>query len=436
MKNSEILQCLEELNIDMSKTELTEPERFKEKLRKVFWQLLEVCCGVSEEEIKGRLPRTDHLEYAKELHDPEQHGYVDMLFFQELRQLLKTCGVLDFSWKDLHMPKHKRLRIQLSAIFNLAKFREEQLKVYAELAEPRHEVLGLLEEKHVEHEHLAALLQQAQAASDIQMAEYDEVAAQCMELEREIAKSNKLQAAKREEAAQLKKQVNALKDELATSSWTLQELQAQEEGLAAQIVSSPDRRRRQLDEKKQALEHGKAETRRMQQEIADGKTKMVRLKQAIQDLKHTMVLQQEVLEEARKYQEAADKVQTTLLDVKNTQAKTDELEEKTDEAERSLMRLEEKLMHMRKQAKMKMDAVLDRIDIGNEQLLIVERERREAKARVEAGEAQVRTLQAQMEAERLEGQQELSKLVEEYRALEQFFYQRNDKRMAAVEAAK
>ena len=65
------------------------------------------------------------------------------------------------------------------------------------------------------------------------------------------------------------------------------------------------------------------------------------------------------------------------------------MEERTAEAERSLFRLEEKLIHMRKQGKMKMDAVNDRIDRGNEQLLIVERERREGKAQTEAAEAQV-----------------------------------------------
>ena len=44
---------------------------------------------------------------------------------------------------------------------------------------------------------------------------------------------------------------------------------------------------------------------------------------------------------------------------------------------------------MHRQSKMKMDAVQDNIDIAKEQLplLIVERDRREGLARVEAGEA-------------------------------------------------
>ena len=57
-------------------------------------------------------------------------------FFRALRDCMMTTGLPDFSWRDLHVPTAKRLRYQLSAVINLAKFREEQLKVYAELNEP------------------------------------------------------------------------------------------------------------------------------------------------------------------------------------------------------------------------------------------------------------------------------------------------------------
>ena len=49
---------------------------------------------------------------------------------------MTMAGYASFSWRDLHCPTPKRLRYQLSAIINLAKYREEQLRVYAELNEP------------------------------------------------------------------------------------------------------------------------------------------------------------------------------------------------------------------------------------------------------------------------------------------------------------
>lgn len=46
----------------------------------------------------------------------------------------QVCGVQDFSMKDLLAPEPKRVRRHLSAVINFAKFREERLVMYAELA--------------------------------------------------------------------------------------------------------------------------------------------------------------------------------------------------------------------------------------------------------------------------------------------------------------
>mmetsp|Transcript_10111 Transcript_10111/g.17899 ORF Transcript_10111/g.17899 Transcript_10111/m.17899 type:complete len:86 (+) Transcript_10111:3-260(+) len=84
---------------------------------------------------------------------------------------------------------------------------------------------------------------------------------------------------------------------------------------------------------------------------------------------------------------------------------------------------------------MKMVAVQDRLDIAKEQLLIVEKERREGMARVEAGESEVRALEAQMKAEQVKTEEEIADMIAEYKRLEDAFFKRNEKRMMAVEAA-
>jgi kinetochore protein Nuf2 len=434
LKNSDILQCMAEVGIEVTKTELTEPQRHKDKVRKIFWFLLDYCCGVTEEKFQGKAPKglSEIVpDNERELHD----DFVDILFFKEMRQFMKTCGINDFSWKDLHFPTAKRLRCQLSAIINMAKFREEQLDLYQQLNEPRTALLEVLEKLHMENEELRQQLEEVQAESSIKMEEFDRVAKECQELESEIARSNKLQASKREEATLLKKEVTTLKDELASATWTLQETQAEEEVLKGQVVSSPDRRKRELQEKKEYLEKEKEETRRLQQEIADGKAKTVRLQQAIKDLQDTMSLQRQVLDEASKYDDLKSQLEETTKEVEANQIKTAEVEESTEEAERSLFRLEEKLSHLRKQSKMKMDAVQDRLDVAKEQLLIVEKERRDGMARVEAGEAEVQALKEQMKAEQERTEEEIATMIAAYKELEEDFDRRNEKRMQAIQAA-
>jgi len=434
LKNAEILQCLDELGIEVCKTELAEPQRHREKVRKIFWQLLEHCCGITEEDIEKRCPKNLDPYVAPE--EAELHeNFVDILFFKEMRKMMETCGIIDFSLKDIHVPTSKRLRCQLSAAINMAKFREEQLKIYAELNEPRHQLLVTLEELHAENAQLQEQLNIVLAESDQKMEEFDMLAKECQELESEIARSNKLQASKREEASKLKAEMTRLKDELAAATWSLQETQAEEERLQSQVVSSPARRRRDLDTKREALEKEKAETRRLQKEITDGKTTVARFQLAIKDLEDTILLQRNVLEEASKYEEAARQLEDVEKEVEANEENASELEEKTKDSERSLARMEEKLVHMHKQSKMKLDAVQDNIDIAKEQLLIVERDRREGLAKVEAGEAEVRAMKAQMKAEQEKIEEEIAAMVAEYKILEQSFLKRNEQRMLLIDSA-
>lgn len=436
LKSKELLQCLEEMGVEIefTKQELTEPQRHKDKVRKVFWHVLDYCCGIREEHIQKKVPT--NLEGIVPENELELHeDFLDVLFFKEMRKLMKTCGVVDFSWKDLHYPTAKRLRCQLSALINFAKFREEQLPIFNEMNEPRFLLLAELEKLHEENAEVREQLNQVEAESSIKMEEFDKVARQCHELEVEIARSNKLQASKREEASQLKKQVNNLKAELETATWTFQEMQAEEENLQGQIVSSPDRRKRELSVKKESLEKEKEETRRLQLEITDGKAKTARLQQAIKDLQETMVLQRQVLDEASKYEEAENQAEETVKEVSSNQTKTSEIEDAIEESERSLYRLEDKLSHIRKQSKMKADAAQDRLEIAKDQLLIVEKERRDGMARVEAGELEVQSLKAQMQAEQDKTEEEIAAMITEYKSLEAAFQNRNDKRMQAIEAA-
>jgi chromosome segregation ATPase len=152
-------------------------------------------------------------------------------------------------------------------------------------------------------------------------------------------------------------------------------------------------------------------------------------------LQDTMVLQQQILDEASKYEEVKNQVEETTKEVEANQVKTSEIEESTEEAERSLFRLEEKLSHVRKQSKMKMDAVQDRLEIAKEQLLIVEKERRDGMARVEAGEAEVFALKEQMKIEQEQTEEEIASMAAAYKELEESFLNRNKKRMQAIQAA-
>lgn len=92
-----------------------------------------ICAGKTEEDFEKPLNIPSESVTYPDLHEG---NFSEWNFFEALQHLMTVCGYYEFSWRDLYHPEPKRLRLQLSAIINLAKYRESQLLTYAELREP------------------------------------------------------------------------------------------------------------------------------------------------------------------------------------------------------------------------------------------------------------------------------------------------------------
>lgn len=364
---------------------------------------------------------------------PELHeDRTEANFFRHLQKLMKTCGYNDFSWRDLYHPSPKRLRFQLSAIINLAKFREEQLRVYAELNEPRDEYVAKLNELNEENLELNEQLRVVEQASTSKNHEIDDLVAECQELEVEIAKHNKMQSTTREEAEALKKEANNLKDELATAEWTLQEMEAEEEKLRFQVVTSPHRRKVELSHRSERLQKEKDSCAKLEQEILDTKKKIENAHRSVSDLKAARSAIAELQKQVEIFQESENKVKETLQTIDETEEKTSITSKDAEEAERYLHRSEEKINHQRKQHKLELQAVQESLDAAKTNLLLVEKDRRDAMSRVEAGEQEVREMEAAIEEERIKTNKEIEDMISEFQEKATEFRSRFDRQLKAI----
>lgn len=291
-----------------------------------------------------------------------------------------------------------------------------------------------LEELNVENAQLAEHLDQTAGDSQIKYSEMEQVITDCQELEMEIARNNKLQAAAREEAAAFKKQANDLKDQLATAQWALQEAEAEEEALRSKIVSSPDRRKMDLAAKKERLERDKEECSDLQMQIQDCKTKAMHVQQATKDMQSVLVVLEELQLEFSRYEQLVRQSEETIEKIEANEKKAADILEETEETERYLHRSEEKIVHQRKQHKMQVEASHDALEMVKSQLLAVEKDRRDGMARVEAGETEVRALEAAIGLARVKTQEEIQTMIAEYNETEKLYLARNNKRMTAIGA--
>lgn len=291
-----------------------------------------------------------------------------------------------------------------------------------------------MEELNVENAQLAEHLDQTAGDSQIKYSEMEQVITDCQELEMEIARNNKLQAAAREEAAAFKKQANDLKDQLATAQWALQEAEAEEEALRSKIVSSPDRRKMDLAAKKERLERDKEECSDLQMQIQDCKTKAMHVQQATKDMQSVLVVLEELQLEFSRYEQLVRQSEETIEKIEANEKKAADILEETEETERYLHRSEEKIVHQRKQHKMQVEASHDALEMVKSQLLAVEKDRRDGMARVEAGETEVRALEAAIGLARVKTQEEIQTMIAEYNETEKLYLARNNKRMTAIGA--
>jgi kinetochore protein Nuf2 len=373
------------------------------------------------------------IEVASTQPYPELHQeFNELQFYTCLRDLMTMAGYASFSWRDIHCPTPKRLRYQLSAIINLAKYREEQLRVYAELNEPRIALIQALDDVNAENAELQEQEQQVIQESKEQFHELEQVMRECEELEVEISRNNKLQAAARHEAAEIKKTANDLKDQVATAVWALQEAEAEEEKLRSKIVSSPDRRKNDVMVRKERLRKVKEECDQIETSIQACRTKIANATRAVQDLESTNALLDDLQEQANTYTELVRKTEESRKRYLSMQKKNEAIEKQMEEISWQLARTDETIMHQRKQHKLHMDAVLEALEEAKSVLLRVERERREGIARIEAGEAEVQAIADAMDQEREQNDADINAMIEEYKMVEEAFLRRNQRRMDAI----
>ena len=255
---------------------------------------------------------------------------------------------------------------------------------------------------------------------------------ECSELEVEIGRDNRMQATLREEAAQLKRQANDIKDELTAAEWKLEELEAQEESLLSHVVSSPDRRRKEADELLERVQREKQENTEIEEKIQNCKICQRNLKTAEKDLVVTTGMVEELHQSAVKYMDLVKSVEDTITTVSEKEKQLQQIEDETKQKQRSIHRSEEDAIAQRKQHALELEAVQESLDSFKSQLLVVEKDRREGMLRVQQGEAEVQAIKEAMEFERAQTEREIGELITEYKKAERRFIERDIARRSVL----
>lgn len=294
-------------------------------------------------------------------------------------------------------------------------------------------MIANLEELKDENSKLHALLEQKEQDSAFKSQEMQEVIAECEELEMEITRKNRLQAAAREEAAVLKKQANELADQLTTAGWALEEAQVEEENLRRQIVTSPERRQAQLAHKREQVQHVKDEAQFLEKELGNSKGMIVRAKALEQDIIVVTKQLEELEERALQQSNLENEYKVSQSQLSANEKCHSETQQAIVLAERELNRVQEMAVHQKQQQLLQQQAVQEAIDAAKASLLQVEKDRRQDMARVQAGEAEVLHLQKLLENKRDEMEATHQNMRNELEQTAVLYLDRLEKRCHALE---
>ena len=224
LKNHEVLQYMNETNFRSTESELLEPHIYKEKTLKAFRHVLNHCLGLTVEDVdkKATSRNSRSMELSKD-------GTSNVPLFLTLQACLRTCGVHDFSWKDIYAPTPKRFRIHMSACIHLAKFRTERRVLYQKRLQSRDDLFKELHGIQKERESLQEQLDQMQTESGEKMEEAGQDVRVCEELALELAKRQKQLASEDEAVEILRRNVTRLKETLEQAQVELKPLEAERE---------------------------------------------------------------------------------------------------------------------------------------------------------------------------------------------------------------
>lgn len=412
---NEILKCLNELGITISKEELTKPDEHKDSVRRLLECLAEICTGSAREEwSQPGFAGLNAINYP-ELHE-DSIPHLNSL--RAIMKMMEVCEVRDFALKDIVAPTAERLNRQLSGIINFCKFREERLMLLTELNTNRSVLLDSLAQQQEKNEVLNNRLTLLRG----QTAEEGE---QIVALETDIKDMNA-------RLNELRRKHESLESKIAQDQDTFNKLSAKvEEGkathdalhndmqrLSAQVVTSPEKFRKQIIEVGQTLQH----------EQHDAKVADKKVRELLGWVSSAEDAQSEVgaaLEHITDIRGEVEKQKAIITDLDNTKQSVvgfasalSELQQNVAQGGRAAQRAEDKLAALRKTSLNRAEEHQIAADSLHTQLVEAEAFRVQVRTKAEKLETEVRRVDKEVEAEAAVLDAELSEVNVAYHQLE------------------
>lgn len=396
LKWNEITKCLNELGISITKEELTHPEDHKEAIKKMLEVLAEICTGTSREEwSQPGFAGLNAINYP-ELHE-ESIPHMNSL--RAIMKMMDVCAVYDFAIKDIVSPSADRLLRQLSGIINFCKFREERLMVLSQLNCSRSLLLEKLAQDQEKNDALNNRLtllrnQTREEGEQILALETDnrDLQARINELRRELEVVDRTIEQNTDVFAKVSQKVDEARE-------ALDGLQQEQRKLSSQVVTSPEKFRKQIIEVGQTLQHEQKDAKHAEKKVRELMAWTTNIEEVQSEVTQALEGMQEIRSEVEKQKAIIMELDGAKQAQLSLGASISELNQNNQQFSRQATRAEEKLQSLRKAASQRAEDNQRHAEALHQQLVEAESFRVQVKSRAERMETEARRVDKEFEAE-------------------------------------
>eukprot|EP00211_Chloroparvula_japonica_P003431 CAMPEP_0119137916 /NCGR_PEP_ID=MMETSP1310-20130426/24633_1 /TAXON_ID=464262 /ORGANISM="Genus nov. species nov., Strain RCC2339" /LENGTH=442 /DNA_ID=CAMNT_0007129057 /DNA_START=36 /DNA_END=1361 /DNA_ORIENTATION=+ len=331
LKPKEIVQILKTLDIQLDAKNLDDAKN----LQTAYEGFLEWLMNVQLEDFDvGNNERAmEDLEFPSLYDDAARK----VALIQSVAKLFEAVCIPEHNYQLDHMnPTTKRVVFNLSAIINFARFREEHLGEYEELREKSDQLIRRKQTLLVENEELQRELEilkqqrkEAEPQIKVLSAETDELAA-------EVSAMNKTQADVTSRTRELKRSIEEVKATLKSDGEMLNNLKSQVRRLKGQIIESPEKTRKYIEELGREVEKEKEEIANLERKHRDLLARLDTLQKVERDVSKTIEAMGACVEQR-------EKSKTYRKEIQETQVKIDDMKKKQYELDVELGHLKSQI---------------------------------------------------------------------------------------------
>ena len=280
LKLQEICDCLADLGITTTIADLKQPA--PQQFRSIVECFLSALAGLRREGLSQPAFHGIHLLGSPELHE---ESLMELTSLKAALALIRHAHVDDVSIGDLTAPTAKRVRLILSALINLVRWREDKMEGYSQLTQPYEQ---LIQQRQTTDDEVARLSTEVEATRPLYEADREEAAAlqvAVKQLADEITEYSKTHTQLERQVRERKQHIKQLAEHSSQLRQSIAQLTADNATLKQSIVRSPERLKRSLADLTTQLQSSKVTLDTQQQLRTERTTTLLSLNRTYEQVR-------------------------------------------------------------------------------------------------------------------------------------------------------